>query len=106
MSVVNTDKIDAIGIEKKSNLVVLTISDHLPWDDNLEHLLLLQEKINCYISFIESGEIQEVYPMSIGKSCVIDLVCKYKVSNEGMDFLNAVRDILLKIGVKIRVGTL
>ncbi|HGN9134636.1 TPA: DUF6572 domain-containing protein, partial [Providencia stuartii] len=48
MSIVDTDKVDMIGIPKdNTDLVRLGITDHLCWnDDILEHLYLLQEKIN------------------------------------------------------------
>lgn len=39
MSIEDQDSIDAIGIDNEG-VVVLTISDHLEWDD--KHLLLLQ----------------------------------------------------------------
>jgi hypothetical protein len=57
MSVEQKDVIDAIGVNKESGEVVLTISDHLDWEDTSAHLLVLQDKINTYIAFIESGEI-------------------------------------------------
>ena len=55
MSVENSQVIDAISINPQ-DVVVLTISDHLEWDEENEHLLLLQNKINAYLGVIESGE--------------------------------------------------
>ena len=52
------------------------------WDDS-EHLLLLQEKLNSYLAFIESGEIYESYPRAMGRQLVIDLVLKHSPSVEG-----------------------
>ncbi len=67
MSVTETNVIDQIGISKEDE-INLIISDHLEWGDNTNnHLYTLQEKINSYISFIESEEIFEVYPKSQGK---------------------------------------
>ena len=45
MTIHDPDKIDAIGLEGNST-AVLTISDHLDWDDENSHLEVLQEKIN------------------------------------------------------------
>lgn len=39
MSVDNSKVIDSISIDKDGN-VVLTISDHLPWDEKGEHLFV------------------------------------------------------------------
>jgi hypothetical protein len=45
MSIENKKVVDFISINKNEK-VVLTISDHLQWDEKNEHLLKLQEKIN------------------------------------------------------------
>lgn len=49
MSVDNPNVIDFIS-EQDDDKVVLTISDHLEWDDeDNNHLYLLQEKVNAYL---------------------------------------------------------
>lgn len=58
MSVKNPWIIDAISINQNAD-AVLTISDHLLWGARNEHLVILQNKINVYLGFIESGEIYE-----------------------------------------------
>ena len=54
--------IDVIGIDRQTGQVVLTISDHLDWSDSIAHQKILQEKLNRYLAFVESGEIMESYP--------------------------------------------
>ena len=39
--------------------IVLTMADHLPWDQGKEHWSMLEEKINRYLGFIEAGELVE-----------------------------------------------
>jgi hypothetical protein len=52
MSIDRTDTIDFATIDNVSGDLWLTISDHLPWDENEEnHLLLLQNKLNTYLRF-------------------------------------------------------
>lgn len=63
MSIEDQGSVDAIGIDQEG-VVVRTLSDHLEWDDG--HLFLLQEKINTYLAFLESGEVFETYPDSKG----------------------------------------
>jgi hypothetical protein len=58
MSVEQTDKIDFISTSPGEK-VVLTISDHLSWDED-GHLHLLQDKINVYLEFIESEQLLRV----------------------------------------------
>ena len=61
MSVENKGIIDIASIDENGN-VVLTISDHLEWDTENEHLLILQDKINSYLGVIESGALYAKYP--------------------------------------------
>ncbi len=82
-----------------SGEIVLTISDHLEWDDPEQHLLILQSKINTYIAFIENEEIYQVYPESIGRKLRIDIVSQYEYPDEGIAFLDKVRPVLASIGV-------
>jgi len=41
---------------------VMFVFDHLDWDDPGEHLKLLQDKINAYLGFIESGQYKQFAP--------------------------------------------
>jgi hypothetical protein len=106
MSIVDSNNIDAIGIERKSNSAILTISDHLVWDDDTDHLLLLQNKLNSYVSFIESGQLVEIYPNASGRSLIIDIVCKYPLNKKGRDFIEEVEKVIEKIGIRIRIRML
>ena len=54
MSVVDTGEIDIWAIpDWDQSKVELVITDHLGWrpEEEMEHLVLLQEKINTYIAF-------------------------------------------------------
>jgi len=95
MSIDQANQIDAIGVDKGTGCVILTISDHLPWPDTPNHhLRLLREKLNSYLAFIEGGELLESYPDASGKHVVISVVAKHDLSPEGEAFLsNAARTI-------------
>ena len=49
MSVLDFEKVDGIAYDEKNKCVRLLIADHLEWDDEYDHLVVLQEKINAYI---------------------------------------------------------
>jgi hypothetical protein len=87
MSVEQPDVVDVIGIETASGNVILTISDHLSWDAEDEHIFALQNKINTYLSFIESGELHSVYPDSTGREPIIEIVMRSPPSQAGVEFL-------------------
>lgn len=77
MSIYQSDVVDSIGIDPIKNEVQLIITDHLDWtgDDRTDnkHMYLLQEKINAYLCFIESGEIYTTYPQARGNALVLEL---------------------------------
>lgn len=95
MSVENSNVIDFIS--EREDKVVLTISDHLEWDDD-EHIYLLQEKINSYLTAIESGQIDKSYPHLSRKMIVISVVLKYTPNDEGALFLSKVDKVLFNAG--------
>ena len=87
MTVENPRVVDFLGVDKQSGEVVLSISDHLGWDDGNSHLLALQEKLNSYLAFVESGELLKEYPNGEGRRVRIDVVLKYRPSATGKRFL-------------------
>ncbi|SRR6266496_723630 len=102
MSVENPSVVDFIGVERNSGEVVLTISDHLDWEDEEAHLLTLQEKISRYLAFVESGEILTSYPDSAGRDVVVDVVAKYLPTPGAETFLARTRDVLAGSGFELR----
>ena len=102
MSIEDKDKIDFISIRRSSDDVILTISDHLDWEDELFHLEMLQDKLNVYIEFIEGGQIYEDYPQSKGRKLVIEIVSKEEYNPEGREFLDKAKPIVQSIGAELR----
>lgn len=97
MSVEDKNVIDIITIDKQG-VLVLTISDHLEWNDENEHLLLLQEKINSYLDFIENGQLAERYPDKADKKIMIQVVFKYYPNKTAEEFLAIVKRFLSEKG--------
>ena len=101
MAVDNPDVIDAVGTCRQSGDVVLTIADHLPWDEPNEHLAALQAKINRYLEFIESGQLVEEYSNAKpGVGVRIEIVFKYAPSRDGESFLDFARRTIEVAGWK------
>ena len=97
MSVNQTNVIDAISIRPDGN-VSLTISDHHSWEEPW-HLSLLQDKINSYLQFIETGQIFDDYPDASGKELIIQTVMKYEPTEEAISFFLQVREIVMNVGI-------
>lgn len=97
MPVENLKVIDFASINKNGN-AVLTISDHLEWDINNGHLLILQNKINAYLSAIEGGDFYDDYPYAKGRDIIISIVAKYEPNDNARLFLDEVKKILQTAG--------
>ena len=99
MSVIDRKIVDCASTDKERTRVTLTISDHLEWTPDNEHLLILQEKINDYLLFIESGELLESYPDAIGLPVNIDVVCQHLPNPDGVKFMALVANTLREANV-------
>ena len=102
MSILEENVIDSASIE--NGILILTISDHLKWDN--EHLFLLQEKINSYIQYIESGQIFEDFGESSYETIEIQLIYKYKPNENYRKFLCRLEGALLKLKLRFSHGTI
>jgi hypothetical protein len=101
MSILETDKIDIVGTRPGTNVVRLVVADHLGWDDVERHSKLLQEKINTYIAFVESGQLGNLQEPTIPPSpdVVIALALTAVPSDEAKVFLAETERFLRGIGL-------
>ncbi len=65
MSVEKTNEIDAAATEKNGKKLCLAIFDSMDWSELEKHLLILQDKINAYISYIQSHQYEESFGSKI-----------------------------------------
>ena len=108
MSIDQTKVIDFVGIEKTTGSLILTVSDHLDWshDEQRRHIELLQDKLNTYLNYIESGQMLKDYPDAHNRKCVISVVSKYSPGAEGVLFFDDVRETLEQAGYELRLELL
>lgn len=105
MSVENLKVIDFASIDRNGN-AVLTISDHLQWDNSNEHLLILQNKINAYLSSIETGDFYDEYPDAKDRNIIISIVAKFEPNDNAKLFLDGAKEILKSAGYELRFSIL
>jgi hypothetical protein len=103
MSVDQVDTIDFATIHSDSGDLWLTISDHLPWGElESTHLELLQDKLNAYLRFMESGEIFERLPDSRGRGIAINLAGKFQLSRSAEFFFTKARAAVERAGFHLQ----
>jgi len=103
MSIEQVDTIDFIGVDKATGKVVLTISDHLDWSDPDLHLKKLQDKLNSYLRFCESGELYESYPDAKGRAVVLSIAAKHAFSPEGLAFVSKAKGAIEDAGLMLKL---
>ena len=100
VAVLDPDVVDAIGTDLGTGEVVLTIIDHLRWDDD-HHLGALRDKLNRHLAFIESGELIDAYPDAKGRSVRIEIVCQHRPVGRGLEFLENARVTIQQAGFSL-----
>ena len=101
MSVEEPQKIDMIATRPDSDEVRLVISDHLDWRDVQRHSLRLQEKLNTYIAFVESGQVHDLEDpkVPVGSRITIVVAAQEQPPPESAAFFEQVAEILSGIGI-------
>lgn len=101
MSVEEHGTVDVLTVARDGE-VLLTISDHLGWNAVGEHLFHLQEKINAYLSFVETGEIYTKCPQARSGQIVIDVVLKHAIPWEALWFFERASAVIEPSGIQLR----
>ena len=78
MSIDQPAVIDFLWKDEKNNRAVATIADHLDWEKEGEHLLLLQNKLNHYLEFIQSGQLVKAKPEFKGLPVLIHVAARIR----------------------------
>ncbi len=100
MSISNTDMIDAAA--ENGDELVLLISDHITWAlAQIEHLKLLQKKLNTYIRYIDNKGWKNEFRKAELSSFRIEIGFKYQPHIAFEKMIEAVRPELDKRNIQI-----
>ncbi|HWO12031.1 MAG TPA: DUF6572 domain-containing protein [Polyangiaceae bacterium] len=102
MSIDDTEVVDEIGVDGVSGKLVMTIADHLDWEDERAHILALQAKLNAYLRAIQSGDLVNSYPDAENRSVVIEVVGEVAIPESGQQFLARAASLAKELDVEIR----
>ena len=98
MSVEDPKTIDIVSVGSAPNTALLIVSDHLEWTESLEHELALQEKLNAYLRFVESGELYDRFPKATGNRIEFRVVFLHEPDEKGKAFLGRVEMAIQNAG--------
>ncbi len=107
LNIERTNTIDGIAYDEKDLKLVLLLADGMDWHDEKNHLLLLQEKINNYIAYIEGKQYLQKY--SNVEQIEIQIKFLFKETDNCKKFLEQVEKIistsLNNTSINIEYGT-
>ena len=96
-----------LELMKKKGALRLMLTDHLEWNskhlNEAQHLSMLQDKINSYLSYIESEQYKETYPDINFKMIIIEIHFKYDITINCKKFLKVVQDQIEQFGINIEI---
>jgi hypothetical protein len=90
----------------KDGTVTLSIADHLSWADEPQHLYQLQEKLNRYMDFVNSGELAEKFPEAADLRSVIKVHFVHPPTSSAKEFLSKVASLVEAEAVSFAYDTL
>jgi len=72
VTVANVDVVDFVA-EAPDGRFVLAMTEDRPWEDNVERLLQLQDKIRNYMIFCETGQLVSKYPAAANRKILFEI---------------------------------
>lgn len=106
MTVADTGVVDIVAFDKARPIVTLVVTDHIDWVAELDHLFLLQEKLNTYLAFVESGELIKRFPNALGRSVQIEVAFLHEPTEHARShFLEGVEKKIRGAGFTFVWGT-
>jgi len=105
MSITEPQKIDIVATKPGSAIVKLVIADHLAWENFDDHTRALQEKINTYLEFIESGQLHKLEDTNVPEHPEVHIIlaAQHFPSPEGESFLAQVREFLASLSIHFEI---
>ena len=102
MSLEKSTTVDAVGIENGTGWTVLTIADAWDWAHEHDHLHALQDKLNTYFEFVETGQVWDLYPASRGRQLVIDVVSRFPPPESATEFFRKAASVAAELNILLR----
>lgn len=106
MTIENPNTVDGLGISKLDGKVVMTISDHLDWNDLQAHIKILASKLEAYIAFSSSGDLEQTIIDARNREKRIELIHEYPPTPKAVEYLTSISDQLDSIGMEFTYSSL
>lgn len=104
MSLKNVNEIDGKEADLAGNLILYVVDD-MEWEleKEKEHLLLLQDKLNTCLAYIQSGRYKEDYPKYNFKQAIIEIRFRHTITEHCKRYLQMVQGQVGEYAIKLEV---
>jgi hypothetical protein len=108
VSVLETNLIDYIFLEEEEEIPVLVVSDPLSWrpPEDRRHLQALRDKLKAQIAFVETGQINGVWPAYCGGLVRVQVYASCSLTETARDFYDVVGNAMAESNMELRVKLL
>ncbi|MBW3614495.1 MAG: hypothetical protein KY439_04190 [Actinobacteria bacterium] len=96
------DVVDYV-VEEADGGITLRMTETRPWDGGADQVDQLMAKLNSYVAFIQSGDLEAEFPSAAGRPVRIVLQSWHMPEGEVTDALPTIRDGLAAMGVDFDV---
>jgi hypothetical protein len=101
MTIEDPKVIDIVATKPDEDVVRLVITDHLDWENPEEHLTTLQDKLNAYLDFVETGDLVTQFPDVSEKRVLIEVFFLHEPLDTAVHFLRKAESILQEFNVAL-----
>jgi hypothetical protein len=105
MSIEQQNTIDLVVPDPKTGKTVLVLYDFFEWYDDKddgEHLLMLQEKMNTYLAFVEGGQLYRDWPEAVGGKIEFLVLAFYPLGVQAKRFYELATKTITDAGFSLR----
>jgi uncharacterized protein DUF6572 len=90
MTVEDRGRIDVVAHDDATDEALLVMVEYRDWSKGGNLLEDLQEKLDCYLSYVLDGQLKEDYPHLAGKAVHIQLGTRHPPGERELEFLRQV----------------
>jgi hypothetical protein len=99
MGAAASNEVDIFSIEDSGRVALTLLDSTDPSEDATgEHLFQLQAKLNAYLAFVDTGQMTEQFPQSIGRAVVIRVKLMHPPSVPMREFLRCAKALVEEQG--------
>lgn len=104
MSVLDVDMVDYVYLDDDTQTPVLVVSDPLSWKpvEEQKHLEALREKLNAQIAFVETGQIEKVWPDYDGRQVKVEVVARHSLTEAAKEFYSRAKSVMTQANMDLQ----